>query len=268
MIIGASGYLGQQLKQSLTDFTIICASSSDFSSDVIIEPTGKLRYQIPIESLDIVIYCTALTAIDDCERYPEKAWHINYEVPLGIHRQLEKFAPFSIIISSDCVFAGATEEKVTELIAPQPLSVYGKNKIKLEQAFISFGKSAIIRFPKLWGGDSGNFLGKIYDQIKRAPVSYFISNQKFCPLYILDACKAVHQICKMQMEGIFHIPGPEYLSWYDIAHQIKARIPVEGHTIHEADLYAFYPIHVRPQYLNLASDHLWVQELERKKICG
>ena len=266
LIVGASGYFGSYLCSRLQKNQVITASSSDPFADIKINGDGTLEFRREISRIDIAIFCTAFSKIEACENDPAQALYINCVLPTKIHNELRKtFSYFPVIISTDAVFHAVTSTALNELSTTNPLSVYGKTRRALEESFSSQARAAIIRPPRIWGGRGEDFVQKLSQQLTSQQVVYAIDDQYFCPLHIDDAIILIEKIAQAKQAGLYHIPGPELLSWHSIIKRLSKNLNVTT-KIERKSLNTTYVSNIRPPWSNLTTNNQFINEFNKKCI--
>lgn len=97
---------------------------------------------------DVLIHTAALTDIDTCEEYPERALKINARGTMYI---LDVWKGKFIYISTDHVFPGKWNTNgYREFHTEKPINNYGNTKLAGEKIALSYENSKIIRTSKLF----------------------------------------------------------------------------------------------------------------------
>lgn len=155
---GSTGSLGSMMPRKKN--LIPCfARSSDLDQ--------KIDYEIKNANPRVFIHMAALTDIEKCSKFPEKANEINVEFPLrvlkySIKNKVKRF----IFISSSHVYKPTNQLiKIRNDVEPDPQNSYGKSKLQAEKKLLEYSKKVnfngliIVRlFSLLSKNGRGNFL--------------------------------------------------------------------------------------------------------------
>jgi len=169
---------------------------------------------------DIIINCAAFTRVDDCETHTDHAYEINEKGPRVLAQSASEVGAKLIHISTDYVFDGKRQipEGYVESDPPNPVSVYGKSKLAGEQTIISTtDQYIIIRTAWLFGINGTNFLKTMYQlgTSDSIPSLKVINTQYGSFTHTIDLARQIHQLIKIDGQGIYHASGEGYCSWYD-----------------------------------------------------
>lgn len=155
LITGASGLLGRHLMQEfrqngwITQGLAFTRTKGDLMR---IDLTNKSAVEDIFMSFkpSVVINCAAERRPDVVEIDPSKYENVNVSVPLTLAELCSKFGAFLLHISSDAVFDG-TSAPYKPSDKPNPLNLYGKQKLAAEEVIKKFPRYGILRIPVLYG---------------------------------------------------------------------------------------------------------------------
>jgi len=217
IITGAKGQLGADCLSLLSNhYQTIGFSHKQLN---IVNP-DKMHQILKDIRPDIIINCAAFTRVDDCESMVDHAFLINEKGPFFLAQSAKKLGATLIQISTDYVFDGKREipEGYIEDDPPSPLSVYGKSKLAGEQAVMSETDNyMIIRTAWLFGMQGNNFLKTIYKLAMSESIPFLkVINTQFGSFtHTRDLARQIHQLIKINGQGVFHATGEGYCTWYD-----------------------------------------------------
>src|SRR5690349_2287492 len=128
------------------------------------QPVGLTHQDIEITSIDsvsrvltamkpeVVINTAAYHKVDDCEKYPDRAFQVNAIGAWNLATVAESLKSDIVHVSTDYVFDGKQHTPYTESDSPHPLNVYAVTKVAGEH-FVAANSSRhyIVRSSGLYG---------------------------------------------------------------------------------------------------------------------
>ena len=230
LISGSVGQLGKAFikilsakKEEFTAFDIDTLDITDLSA--VQKKIAQIKPQI-------IINCAAFTDVDACEGSRGKAYLVN---GLGARNLAfaASFAGASIVqISTDYVFSGKKQMPYTVLDNPAPISVYGESKLFGEIYAKQFSpRYYIVRTSWLFGDSPNNFVAKFLNWIKEKDSIKVPQNRFSAPTYTYDLAKAVLDLVKTGIFGLYHITNQGGCSRLEFARQIAEIIGWKGEVI-------------------------------------
>lgn len=223
LVTGANGQLGKALQAecSLSNFEFV------FTDIETLDLTSKesILENIEIHSPNIIINCSAYTAVDKAEDDIQAATLINEYAVALLSDICYKKSIFLIHISTDYVFDGHHFQPYTEEDTTNPLSVYGHTKLLGEQVMIQSGcNGLIIRTSWLYSTTGANFVKTIMKYASERESLNVVFDQIGSPTYANDLALAIiniiPQCLTMSNVKIYHYSSEGVCSWYDFAKKI------------------------------------------------
>lgn len=225
-IIGYSGMLGSDVlyllrdagKSSNKDLSLVCVNSKDLNiSDKALTSSFFLNHKP-----DIVINCAAYTDVDGCEENRDMAFSVNAEGVKNIALAAKQYKSKVVQVSTDYVFDGLDNNHYTEESPANPLSVYGKSKLKGEEYLREIlDDYLIIRTAWLYGIHGKNHyvknmlrLGSENNRIK------VVNDQIGSPTNTKDLAKAILLLLRCGYSGIFNVTNRGSCSRYEWSKKI------------------------------------------------
>ncbi|MEP6922985.1 MAG: dTDP-4-dehydrorhamnose reductase [Pyrinomonadaceae bacterium] len=158
------------------------------------------------ENPDSVINCAAWTDVDGCESDRDKNYAANAfgveNLALGCRQVRANF----VTISTDYVFDGAKEGFYTQRDDPNPLSEYGKAKLKGEQlARMSLARAIVVRTGWIFGANGRNFLSKVPQLVLAGKTVKAINDAYGTPTFAPDLAKRLRELAELDVPGIYHV---------------------------------------------------------------
>ena len=155
LITGSNGMLGHDLIEVLKDeHELILTTSKTLditNKDKVIEFIGENKP-------DVVINSAAYTDVDGCEENQETAYAVNGDGVRNLALACSEVDCPLVHVSTDYIFNGENTRPWVEDDEIGPISVYGKSKLKGEEAILEIlDKFFIVRTAWLYGINGGNF---------------------------------------------------------------------------------------------------------------
>lgn len=224
LITGREGQLGNTFFElsrgiSWADFSFTTEEELDLTSPNAIDKFFEGK------QYDVIINCAAYTAVDKAESDTETACQINAEAPARLAEKASDMGARMVHISTDYVFGHNQCRPLKPDDLKAPVSVYGKSKLKGEEALMSnCPESMIIRTSWLYSLYGKNFLktmlklGRerdslkvVFDQVGTPTLAGDLANT------ILDILESTISDKQEFVPGIYHYSNEGVCSWYDFA---------------------------------------------------
>ena len=182
--------LGQRVKALLP--APVRLTELNFPEFDFLNPSGMIK-TLKEFTPDIIINCSAFTAVDDCEKEEAAATRINGEGP-GLLADLARAAGSVLLhISTDYVFDGRSSTPYRESDSTDPLSAYGRSKLAGEKAVLDSGLKSffIIRTSWLYGPGGPNFVETILRLAGEREELRIVADQVGSPTLTDDLAEAI-----------------------------------------------------------------------------
>lgn len=189
---------------------------------------AKLREKFLEIKPNLVINCTAYTAVDDAEKNRDLAFRINGEATGEIAKVCKEIGAVLIHFSTDYVFDGTKKEGYSENDGTSAINVYGASKLAGEKLIAeNMEKYLIVRTSWLFGKNGKNFVDTMVKLGTTMPELKVVNDQIGSPTYTHDLVNAVIDDFVEPLEagknvnfGIYHLTNSDTCSWYDFAKKI------------------------------------------------
>ena len=208
MILGADGFLGSRLCQSLRENEIIKCGRGK-KNDIILDITKKNNFSDILSKIkpNVIINLIAITDVDACEKNKKEANDVNNIMVKNFVRIIKKSKlmnkVFFLHISTDQVYSGNGPHKENYT---KPENIYSKSKLKGEKNIKKIN-GCVIRT---------NFIGKslikkkslsdwVYQSLKNNKKINAFKNVKFSPLNIETLCAYINLIIKKKISGVYNL---------------------------------------------------------------
>ena len=222
---------------------------------------------------EIILNCAAYTDVDGCETHEELATQVNGHGPGHLAEAARETGATLVHISTDYVFDGRKETPYIEDDSPNPLSAYGRSKLRGEEAIIASGLESyfIIRTSWLYGPAGKNFVETIVRLAGEREELRIIADQVGSPTYTRDLAQAIFKLLDLShsasrvpragLYGIYHFSNTGVCSWYEFAREIVEQLRQQGGAVKVRDIRPIateeYPLPaIRPQYSVFSKEKL------------
>jgi len=233
LITGANGQLGKEfraLAASYPQYQFLFATRDELS----IENFELVKKYFAEHSIRFCVNCAAYTAVDKAETESDTAFSINADAVGNLAAVCEINKVQLIHISTDYVFDGTANHPYKETDVTNPVSVYGRSKLKGEQLALENNPSAIIiRTSWVFSSFGNNFVKTMLRLMKERESINVVNDQLGCPTYAGDLAVCIMEVikkCSMfnvqynperSRRAIFNFCNAGTISWYQFALAIK-----------------------------------------------
>jgi len=252
-VIGKNGQLASCLKEVASTGLDITFYGSDE-----VDITRSDTYE-PLASSNLIINCSAYTAVDKAEEFPEDAFAVNRMGVIQLVEFCELHQIKLIHFSTDFVFSGEGFSPYKEEDFTGPKSVYGASKLAGEEVILQSSLSAlVIRTSWLYSPYGHNFCKTMLRLGSERSELSVVADQLGTPTSALDLSRAVFEIIEKglpETPELLHISNTGQCSWADFAREIF-RQKVLSVTVNNTTSEAFNAPARRPKYSVLSTEKL------------
>jgi len=252
-VIGKSGQLATCLKEVAP-----CELEIAFFGSNEVDITKSQTYAF-LQSVDMIINCSAYTAVDKAEECPEDAYAVNRMGVIQLVQFCEENQIKLIHFSTDFVFDGESNSPYTEDDFTGPKSIYGASKLAGEEVVLQSSLSAVvIRTSWFYSPFGHNFcktmlrLGAEHSELS------VVNDQIGTPTSALDLARVVFQMIQSGLPDtpeLFHVSNAGQCSWADFAREIFNQKGLSV-TVNNTSTDAFNAPAPRPKYSVLSTEKL------------
>ncbi len=173
-----------------------------------------------------VIHCAAMSDIDACAQFPEKAFDVNVATTEHLlqHCGEQKL----VYTSTDTVFDGS-RSFYREADQAMPVNYYGETKLEAEQRVLAHASQHAVARLSLVAGlpvhDRGNSFMIRTRRALMADETVGMPNDEFrTPIFVHVAAQALLELAESPLSGIFHIAGNERLSRFAMGQKFARKL--------------------------------------------
>lgn len=218
LITGSNGMLGHDLIEVLKDdHELILTTSKTLD---ITDKNHTIEF-ICENKPDIVINSAAYTDVDGCETNQETAYAVNGDGVKNLALACKEVDCPLVHISTDYIFNGKNTRPWVEDDEIGPVSVYGKSKLKGEEAILeTLDKFFILRTAWLYGINGKNFPKTMLELAKNHSEITVVYDEVGTPTYTPDLADAISKLIETDYYGIYHLTNSGSCSWCEFARYI------------------------------------------------
>ena len=177
----------------------------------------KLKTEVTKIKPNIIIHCSGLTNVEECELNYQKAYDQNALVTEYIAR-LCKDKIKLIYISTDQIY-GSDNNYIESIKDYKPLNNYGKTKLEGEKKVLQFCKNHIIIRTNIfgWNVKKGRLSSAewMYDQLKKHKEITLFSDYYFMPIYTVNLGLIIQKLFDSKFNGNINIGSSLACSKYE-----------------------------------------------------
>lgn len=240
-LTGASGFLGWSFIQEFSkEFNIYATYNStqiiaqDIQTVKInFEDLKKLSKILNQIKPDLVIHLAAISDANYCQSHPQLSEHINVILSQTLAEYCSKYQIPYLYTSSDLVFDGKQGD-YSEDSPPNPVSLYGQQKVRAEKSILSIYPDAnIFRVPLMYGASSQNCSNGLYQLLKnlslKKEIKLFFDEFRTPARNTRIAREMIN--CYQKFKGILHLAGHERISRYQFGQAVQEIFNFSNHSI-------------------------------------
>ena len=240
-VVGASGLVGHNLIKKIKGFDIIGTFNNtpvNFENIPIVK-LDVTEYnsceQILKFNPDFIINATAISDVDYCEKFKEKAYSVNVLGVKNLVKIAKKLQCKLIQISTDGIFSGRNESYAEDDV-PNPLNYYGQTKLESENEVKNLNDYLICRTNLLYGYVSQtklnersnyskptNFVLWILSELNKKNYIQIVNDQFSNPTLVDNLSTIIESSLKKNLVGVFHTTDMTCISRFEFAKKIALK---------------------------------------------
>lgn len=254
LVTGADGQLGHALKVMSERLNLPFRFRFTDAATLDITDRQQIATFVNDYQIQYIVNCAAYTAVDTAESEVEKAFAVNAKAMENVAHVARQNGVRVIHISTDFVFDGSSTVPYTEQMTPNPLSVYGKSKLKGEEALQSVaGEWIILRTAWLYSEFGSNFVKTMIRLMNDREQLSIVADQRGTPTYAADLAEMVLHMLQFSEEnewktGIYHFSNVGETTWFGFAEEIKKLAGLERCELIPIQTHEYSSVAERPAY--------------------
>jgi len=218
LIVGGGGQLAFALAKVLAKYDVTAPTHRELD---ITDRQGVLRCVAEVRP-DIVINTAAIPSVEECERRPAEAMHVNCVGTWYLASACHDTGATMVQVSTDYVFDGRKGRSYTEADATNPLNVYGLSKAASEDVVRALcPRHYVIRTAKLFGPTSGettaNFVVGMLAQARDARAVKAVADDVMSPTFTVDVAAKISELLETEHYGTYHVTNHGECSRFELA---------------------------------------------------
>ncbi len=213
-VTGASGMLGQEVCASAPGWATVVALTR---ADADLSLPEQARRAIASARPDIVVHCAAYTSVDGATADPEAARLGNEVATRNVAAVCGDTGARLLFVSTDYVFAGASDRPYTEDSMPSPVNMYGFTKLAAEVEAMKVARHLIVRTQWLFGAGGGSFVASILRAARAGKSLRVVQDEIGHPTYAPDLAQGLWRLLETPAEGIVHLTNTGVCSRLELA---------------------------------------------------
>jgi dTDP-4-dehydrorhamnose reductase len=224
LLLGRNGQLGWELARCLPPLGEVIAL--DYPEIDLAAP-DSIRDLIRQVKPELIVNATAYTAVDQAESQGDLSYAVNGSAPGVLAEEAHRLDALLIHYSTDYVFNGTKGSPYCESDAPDPLNVYGKSKLRGEQAIQASGAAhLILRTAWVYSLRGESFVRKVLQWARQSETLRVVEDQVSNPTWARMLAETSALLLARgvgplrERAGLYHLAGAGHASRLDWARQI------------------------------------------------
>ncbi|MEJ2577965.1 MAG: dTDP-4-dehydrorhamnose reductase [Kineosporiaceae bacterium] len=247
LVAGATGMLGRDVLAVLSGGR---HEATGVGRDVldVTDPDAALA---AVAGYDVVLNCTAWTAVDDAETQEPQAFAVNAVGPANLARACARHGARLAHVSTDYVFAGDADTPYAEDAPPAPRSAYGRTKAAGEWAVRAElpGAHWIVRTAWLYGEHGNNFVRTMARLERERDTLDVVDDQHGQPTWSRDLAAALVALVDADAPaGTYHGTSAGRTTWFGLARAVFALLGADPDRVRPTSSDTYVRPAPRPAY--------------------
>ena len=220
------------------------------------EEINELENLLKHYKIDIIINCSGLANVEECEKNPDLAYYLNGSLPGELAKIAYKSKVKLLHISTDHLFDGK-KKRSNETCTLNPLNTYAKSKAMGDNIVLENNSSALVLRTNFFGNGPSyklSFSDKIISALKKNERIFLFSNVFFTPIHVHHLADCSLKLIELNSEGIYNICSNERLSKFDFGIMIAEKMKKDPALIVPIKIEEKTDLTLRPKDMSLANE--------------
>jgi dTDP-4-dehydrorhamnose reductase len=236
LVIGASGQVGRQVSTALAErgWEVVGTGNSRAGAGLLpldLRDETAIRETIARVRPTLCVLSAALTDVERCEAEPALAEALNARAPAVTAAACRAVGGRTIFLSTEYVFDG-TAGPYAEDDPVCPISVYGRTKLKGEQAVLAADPNSLaVRTTVVfsYAPEELNFAMQLINRLSNGQRMRIPGDQFSSPTYAPFLAEAIARLCDsgFAVRGVLNIAGDEVLDRVAFARRVAAALNLD-----------------------------------------
>lgn len=209
LVLGASGFVGQQIMRDWGDQAVGTHKNTQHKSTAYFDPmTMSIRQIVGIENCSHAVILYGEREPDGCWQQPEFTHRLNVESTKQVILACLDLGIVPVFASSEMVFSG-NKGMYEETDVPDPILLYGKYKVEVEQFlaensddYIVFRLSKVMGFVENDRSLFANWLAQL--EANTSGLIRCAQDQYFSLIAVSDVSRLLFALIRCQAKGVYH----------------------------------------------------------------
>lgn len=252
-VVGAGGMLGREVVD------VLRASGQEVSAltraDLDVLDGGAAREVV--SGHDVLVNCTAWTAVDDAEAHEAEAFAVNGLAPALLGAAAQRAGARMVHVSTDYVFSGDAREPYAEDALPGPRSAYGRTKLAGEWAVAATCPDHLLVRTAWLYGDGPCFPRTMARLLGERETVSVVEDQRGQPTWTRDVAELVLRLVQAEAPaGAYHATSSGSGTWRELAQAVARSLGTDPERVLATTSDAFVRPAPRPAWSVLGHDRL------------
>ncbi|EKD28510.1 MAG: dTDP-4-dehydrorhamnose reductase [uncultured bacterium] len=226
IVIGASGFIGSYIYENLKSkkYKLTGTYNSHYTNGLVklnIE-NDNLRDVLKNYNIKIAVICASESSISKIENEKNNFHNVNVNSQKQLLEYFKEKNIKPVFISSDNIYDG-NEGDYCEDDKRNPLNIYGKQKLEIENFIVShFNNFLIVRLSKVYSSKSENknFITDWINSLYSGNTLNLATDRVISPTHVIDIANIIEILIKNDESGIYNISSSDNMSYFDIGKKI------------------------------------------------
>ena len=181
-----------------------------------LDSKDRLLAALDVYSPEFVVHAAGCTSVEECEKSPDSAYHVNVVLAANIAQACAKRGVPLVHISTDHLFDG-TEPMVSEDAAIAPLNTYGKTKAVAELRVAEVCPEALVIRTNFYGWGTSyrkSFSDFIIHALRQKRTVTLFDDVNYTPILATSLVETVLGLLGRKAGGVFNVVGGERMTKY------------------------------------------------------